>query len=113
MQVARLLAKHEVTHGFKFIEKLKVAISTFMELLYDHSEPKRIALHPLIKSQLAGSRKTKPSQPRQPTTSCSSRGYMGHRGLILKHWIEQPSDEELRLKELRPNLHRETNEQNK
>ena len=42
------MAKYEVTHGFKFIAKLKVAIITSMELLYNHSERERIAPHPLI-----------------------------------------------------------------
>ena len=65
-----------------------------MELLYDHSERERIALHPLIKSQLGGSKKTKPSQPRHAADEdawdiC----------LILKYWIEQPPHEELTLKE--------------
>jgi hypothetical protein len=95
MQVAGLLAKYEVTHGFKFIEKLKVAISTFMELLYDHSERERIALHPLIKSQLAGSRKTKPSQPRHAADEDA-----WDIGLILKYWTEQPPDAELTIKDL-------------
>ena len=79
MQVAGPQAKYEVTHRFKLVEKLKVAISTFMELLYDHFEQERIALHPLIKSQLASLGKTKPSQPRHAADE-----HAWDIGLILK-----------------------------
>ena len=50
--------------GFVFIEKLKVAISTFMELLYGQDASERISSHPIIKSQLKGSKKARPLKPR-------------------------------------------------
>ena len=50
MTVAECLADFEEDHGFKFIEKLKCAISTFMELLYGHDASSRISKHPVIVS---------------------------------------------------------------
>ena len=94
-QVARMLADFEPTRGHKFIEKLKVAVSTFMEVLYGHESSNRISNHPIIRSQMTGSKKTKPSQPRYP------RGEEAWDvGLIPKYWESQPDNDHLSTKEL-------------
>ena len=51
MSVAACLAHFDnEKKGFIFIEKLKVAISTFMEALYGQDASERISNHPIIKS---------------------------------------------------------------
>ena len=81
--VQACLAHFSRDRGFKFIEKLKVAISTFMELLYGHDASDRISNHPVIKSQLKGSKKTKPSKPRWGEDDAWDVG------LIPKYWSTQ------------------------
>ena len=92
--VAACLAHFEKDRGFKFIEKLKVAISTFMELLYGHDASDRISNHPVIKSQLKGSKKTKPSKPRWGKDDAWDVG------LIPKYWSTQADNADLSVADL-------------
>lgn len=94
MTVAECLAEYEATRGFKFIEKLKCAVSTFMELLYGQDASERISNHPVIKSQLTGSKKTKPSKPRYGKDDAWDVG------LIPKYWSGQAENAELSVQEL-------------
>ena len=92
--VAACLAHFETNRGFKLIEKLKVAISTFMELLYGHDASDRISNHPVIKSQLKGSKKTKPSKPRWGKDDAWDVG------LIPKYWSTQADNADLSVADL-------------
>ena len=90
--VAECLADFEEDHDFKFIEKLKCAISTFMELLYGHDASSRISKHPVIVSQIAGSRKTQPSKPRYDKDDAWHVGLirstgMGRERMPLSQWL--------------------------
>ena len=94
MTAAECLADFEKDRGFKFIEKLKCAISTFMELLYGHDAASKISTHPVIVSQIAGSRKTKPSKPRYDKDDAWDIG------LIPKYWDGQAENASLSVPEL-------------
>ena len=94
MTAAECLADFEKDRGFKFIEKLKCAISTFMELLYGHDAASKISTHLVIVSQIAGSRKTKPSKPRY------NKDDAWDIGLIPKYWDGQAENASLSVPEL-------------